>query len=55
MENGLLLGQQVLQLFFANDIRPDAKAAWVSYFSQFNEKANDIYKIESIVDLCRYI
>lgn len=38
---------------FANDIRPDAKAAWVSYFSQRNEKANEIYHIESIVDLVK--
>jgi DNA (cytosine-5)-methyltransferase 1 len=38
---------------FANDIRPDAKAAWVSYFSQRNEKANSIYRIDSIVDLVK--
>lgn len=38
---------------FANDIRPDAKAAWVSYFSQRNAEANNIYHIESIVDLVK--
>ena len=38
---------------FANDIRPDAKAAWVSYFEKHNKNANDIYKIESIVDLVK--
>lgn len=38
---------------FANDIRPDAKAAWVSYFSKFYDNANDIYHIESIVDLVK--
>lgn len=38
---------------FANDIRPDAKAAWVSYFSQRNINANEIYHIESIVDLVK--
>ena len=38
------------QTVFANDIRPDAKAAWVSYFEKTNKDANDIYKIESIVD-----
>ncbi len=38
---------------FANDIRPDAKAAWVSYFGQRNEHANRIYRIESIVDLVK--
>ena len=38
---------------FANDIRPDAKAAWVSYFSQHYGCSGDIYKIESIVDLVK--
>ncbi len=38
---------------FANDIRPDAKAAWVSYFEERNPKANDIYLIDSIVDLVK--
>ena len=38
---------------FANDIRPDAKAAWVSYFSRHYENANDRYHLESIVDLVK--
>lgn len=38
---------------FANDIRPDAKAAWVSYFGQTKANANDIYHIDSIVDLVK--
>lgn len=38
---------------FANDIRPDAKAAWVSYFSKIYDNANDIYHIESIVDVVK--
>jgi DNA (cytosine-5-)-methyltransferase len=38
---------------FANDIRPDAKAAWVSYFGMRNKDANNIYKLESIVDLVK--
>lgn len=38
---------------FANDIRPDAKAAWVSYFSSIYSNANEIYHIESIVDLVK--
>ena len=38
---------------FANDIRPDAKSAWVSYFSSIYENANDIYHVESIVDLVK--
>ena len=38
---------------FANDIRPDAKAAWVSYFEKTKKDANTIYQIESIVDLVK--
>lgn len=38
---------------FANDIRPDAKAAWVSYFQNKESNANDIYHIDSIVDLVK--
>ncbi len=38
---------------FANDIRPDAKSAWVSYFGKKYENANELYHIESIVDLVK--
>lgn len=38
---------------FANDIRPDAKSAWVSYFNNIYSNANEIYHIESIVDLVK--
>lgn len=39
---------------FANDIRPDAKAAWVSYFGKDNSsEADNIYHVESIVDLVK--
>ena len=38
---------------FANDIRPDAKAAWVSYFGRKKQDANIIYRVESIVDLVK--
>lgn len=38
---------------FANDIRLDAKAAWVSYFKKKNNYANDIYKTDSIVDIVK--
>lgn len=38
---------------YADDIRPDAKAAWVSYFSSMYENANEIYHIDSIVDLVK--
>lgn len=37
---------------FANDIRPDAKSAWMNYFStRSNDKLN--YHLESIVDLVK--
>lgn len=38
---------------FANDIRPDAKAAWVSYFGKKYNNANEIYHLDSIVDLVK--
>jgi DNA (cytosine-5)-methyltransferase 1 len=38
---------------FANDIRPDAKAAWVSFFEKIYPDANNIYTLESIVDLVK--
>lgn len=38
---------------FANDIRPDAKAAWVSYFEKKYENANEIYHLESVVELVK--
>lgn len=38
---------------FANDIRPDAKSAWVSYFKHKHSNANQIYHIDSIVDLVK--
>ncbi len=39
------------QTVFANDIRPDAKSAWVSYFGK--KYTNEIYHLESIVDLVK--
>ena len=35
----------IFDTVFANDIRPDAKAAWVSYFGQRKDNANDIYHL----------
>lgn len=43
----------IFETVFANDIRPDAKAAWVSYFGQQRDNANDIYHLDSIVDLVK--
>lgn len=43
----------IFKTVFANDIRPDAKAAWVSYFSKRRNDANEIYHLNSIVDLVK--
>jgi DNA (cytosine-5)-methyltransferase 1 len=52
-ENWIDLKRTCFNTVFANDIRPDAKAAWVSYFSKFNADANKLYHLESIVDLVK--
>ncbi len=49
----ILLSETGFKTVFANDIRPDAKAAWVSYFDKRIDNANDIYHLESIVDLVK--
>lgn len=41
------------QTVFANDIRPDAKSAWVSYFSKKYDTANELFHLNSIVDLVK--
>lgn len=43
----------IFKTVFANDIRPDAKAAWVSYFGTGNPDANSVYHLDSIVDLVK--
>lgn len=43
----------IFNTVFANDIRPDAKAAWVSYFEKRKRNANEIYQLGSIVDLVK--
>lgn len=43
----------VFNTVFANDIRPDAKAAWASYFGKRNPNADSIYHLASIVDLVK--
>ena len=54
-ENGewVTVAPTIFETVFANDIRPDAKAAWVSYFSKRYENANEIYRLDSIVDLVK--
>lgn len=43
----------IFHTVFANDIRPDAKAAWVSYFGDAKPDANQIFHLDSIVDLVK--
>ena len=43
----------VFETVFANDIRPDAKAAWTTYFRGRKTDADAIYHLDSIVDLVR--
>ena len=43
----------VFDTVFANDIRPDAKSAWVSYFDGRIADAKSVYRIDSIVDLVK--
>lgn len=43
----------VFNTIFANDIRPEAKSAWVSYFTDRKKKADEIYHLDSIVDLVK--
>ena len=41
------------QTVFANDIRPDAKVAWTSYFGKRSRDVESIYHVESIVNLVK--
>ncbi|MDY6325359.1 MAG: DNA (cytosine-5-)-methyltransferase [Catonella sp.] len=54
-ENGdwVKVAPTIFNTVFANDIRPDAKAAWVSYFGDTKSNANQIYHLDSIVDLVK--
>ena len=51
--NWVTLADTIFETVFANDIRPDAKAAWVSYFNGKKKDANEIYHLDSIVDLVK--
>lgn len=51
--NWVKVAKTGFETVFANDIRPDAKAAWVSYFSSIYDNANEIYHVDSIVDLVK--
>lgn len=54
-DNGewILTAPTRFETVFANDIRPDAKAAWVTYFTKRRTNANELYKLDSIVDLVK--
>lgn len=43
----------IFDTVFANDIRLDAKSAWVSYFEKYKNNADSIYHLGSIVDLVK--
>lgn len=43
----------IFSTVFANDIRPDAKAAWEGYFSQTRENVDGIFHLGSIVELVK--
>lgn len=51
--NWVTVKKTIFHTVFANDIRPDAKAAWTAYFSGKIENADTIYHIESVVDLVK--
>ena len=53
MGRNVLLKNTDFITVFANDIRPDAKAAWVSFFKNRYENAENLYKLKSIVDLVK--
>ena len=51
--NWVLLAGTEFETVFANDIRPDAKTAWVNFFKNRKDRAEEIYKLDSIVDLVK--
>lgn len=52
-EKWITVSNTKFETVFANDIRPDAKSAWVSYFQKRYHDANKRYHLESIVDLVK--
>ena len=51
--NWVTLSRTEFETVFANDIRPDAKTAWTHYFKNRKEQADQIYRLDSIVDLVK--
>ncbi len=52
-DDWVTLGRTMFETVFANDIRPDAKIAWVNYFSSRKNDAESVYRLDSIVDLVK--
>lgn len=52
-DNWVTLGRTMFETVFANDIRPDAKIAWVNYFSSRKKNAESVYCVDSIVNLVK--
>ncbi len=52
-EEWVTLSPTSFETVFANDIRPDAKTAWVNFFSQRKHSAESVYRLESVVDLVK--
>lgn len=52
-QNWVTLAPTSFDTVFANDIRPDAKIAWTNYFSKIKNNVNDLYLLDSIVDLVK--
>lgn len=51
-ENWVRLPKNIFHTVFANDIRPDARAAWTNYFGRQGISASTYY-LDSIVDLVK--
>lgn len=49
----VLLKKTSFETVFANDIKPDARRAWTEYFSAKTGNADEIYHLDSIVDLVK--
>lgn len=53
MGDKVLLTKTFFKTVFANDIRPDAKSAWVNFFKSRDADANKLYHLDSIVNLVK--
>lgn len=52
-DNWVTVKETGFHTVFANDIRPDAKTAWTTYFSKRIKHPENIYHVESIVDIVK--